>query len=147
MFALMDARARAVPTGLEGVPKIASTAAIAATVILAGLALFQIALVAGKPLGHLAWGGKHRVLPMRLRVGSALSVVIYVAIAVVLLDRAELISAMHDDTSRIAAWVIAAYFVIGIGMNAASRSKPERYLMTPIVLVLAVLSVVVAAGW
>jgi hypothetical protein len=126
---------------------IASTAAIAATAILFGLALFQAALVAGKPLGHLAWGDKHRVLPMRLRVGSALSVAVYVAIAAVLLDRADLISVMHDDTARIAAWVIAAYFVIGIGMNAASRSKPERYLMTPIVLLLAVLSVITAAGW
>lgn len=124
-----------------------STAAILATVILVGLALFQAALAAGKPLGRLAWGGQHRILPKSLRVGSAVSIVVYIAIAVVLLDRADLISVLQNDTAQIAAWVIVAFFIVGIGMNAASRSKPERYLMTPIVAVLAALSIVVAAGW
>ena len=109
--------------------------------------LFQAALAAGKPLGRLAWGGQHRTLPISLRVGSALSIVVYVAIAVVLLDRADLISVLQDDTAQIAAWVIAAFFIVGIGMNAASRSKPERYVMTPVVVRLAVSSVIVAAGW
>jgi hypothetical protein len=125
----------------------ASIAAILATVILVGVALFQAALAAGKPLGRLAWGGQHRILPISLRVGSALSIVVYIAIAVLLLDRADLISVLEDDTAQIAAWVIVALFIVGIGMNAASRSKPERYLMTPIVAVLAALSIVVAAGW
>ena len=53
-------------------------AEIVAYVLLAGLAVFQIALAAGAPLGHLAWGGKHRVLPKGLRIASALSVGLYV---------------------------------------------------------------------
>jgi len=118
-----------------------------ATVILAGLTLFQVALAAGKPIGRLAWGGQHRVLPMRLRVGSALSIAVYVAIAVILLDWAGVISAVQDDTAWIAAWVIAAFFVIGIVMNSASRSRSERFVMTPVVAVLTALSVIVAAGW
>ena len=51
-------------------------AAIALTVILALLAVFQLALVLGAPLGRFAWGGTHRVLPARLRIGSAVSIVI-----------------------------------------------------------------------
>ena len=51
-------------------------AAIVATVILGLLAVFQLALVAGAPLGHLAWGGRSRVLPTRLRIGSVVSIVI-----------------------------------------------------------------------
>ena len=44
-------------------------------------------------------------------------------------------------------WVIFAYFVLGILMNALSRSKPERYTMVPVSAVLAVLSFFIAMGY
>ncbi|MGA8978863.1 MAG: hypothetical protein WB473_07065 [Pedococcus sp.] len=47
---------------------------------------------------------------------------------------------------HVATWVVAGYFFLGIGMNLASRSKPERVLMTPVVALLCVLSGVVAAS-
>ncbi len=49
--------------------------------ILAALAVFQVALIAGAPLGHLAWGGQDRVLPRTKRAGSVVSVVLYAAFA------------------------------------------------------------------
>lgn len=61
--------------------------ALGLTVVLALLALFQIALALGAPLGRFAWGGQHRVLPPRLRVGSAVSVLVYVLIDLVAWDR------------------------------------------------------------
>ena len=118
--------------------------AIIAVVILALLAVFQIALAAGAPLGHLAWGGQHRVLPRTLRIGSAVSIAIYALIAVVLLDRAGIIEVIPFDI--VAAWVVFAYFALGIVLNGISRSRPERFVMTPVVLVLAVLSLLVALG-
>ena len=121
-------------------------AAILLTVILAVLAVFQLALALGAPLGHFAWGGQHRVLPAKLRVGSAVSILIYVVIALLALDRAELIDVVPDPVSAVGMWVVFAYFVLGIPLNAISRSKPERYTMTPIVTVLAVLSLLVALG-
>lgn len=121
-------------------------AAIALTVILAALAVFQLALALGAPLGHFAWGGQHRVLPTKLRIGSAVSILIYVVIALLALDRAELIDVVPDPVSTVGMWIVFAYFVLGIPMNAISRSKPERYTMTPIVTVLAVLSLLVALG-
>lgn len=121
-------------------------AAIALTVILAALAVFQLALAFGAPLGHLAWGGGHRVLPRRLRIGSAVSVVIYTVISAIALDRAGVIDVVSDTVSTVGMWIVFAYFVIGIPLNAISRSKPERYTMTPVVAVLAVLSLLVALG-
>jgi hypothetical protein len=38
------------------------------------------------------------------------------------------------------------YFALGIVMNAMSRSKPERYTMTPVAIVLTVLSLIIALG-
>jgi hypothetical protein len=121
-------------------------AAIALTVILAVLAVFQLALVFGAPLGHFAWGGRHRVLPSRLRIGSLVSIVIYAVIAMLALDRAGVIDVATDTVSTVGMWIAFAYFVLGIPLNAISRSKPERYTMTPVVAVLAILSLLVALG-
>lgn len=120
--------------------------ALALTVVLALLALFQLALILGAPLGHLAWGGQHRVLPARLRVGSAVSILIYALIDLIAWDRVGAVDVFAEPFSEIAMWVIFAYFVLGIVMNALSRSKPERYTMVPVSLVLAVLSFLIASG-
>ncbi|MRX42118.1 hypothetical protein [Agromyces kandeliae] len=119
-------------------------AAITLTVILALLAVFQLALALGAPLGRFAWGGAHRVLPARLRVGSLVSIVIYAVIAVLALDRVDLIDVVPDAVAAVGMWVVFGYFVLGIVTNAISRSKPERVTMTPVVAVLAVLSLLVA---
>lgn len=119
-------------------------AAIALTVILAALAVFQLALALGAPLGRFAWGGAHRVLPTRLRIGSLVSIVIYAVIAVLALDRVGLVDVVPDGVSTVGMWIVFAYFVLGIPLNAMSRSKPERFTMTPVVTVLALLSLLVA---
>lgn len=43
------------------------------------LALFQAMLAAGLPLGRLAWGGAHTVLPKRLRLASGISALVALA--------------------------------------------------------------------
>jgi hypothetical protein len=53
------------------------TCAYLATAVLAVLAVFQVGLMAGAPLGHLAWSGQHKVLPPRVRIGSGVSVALY----------------------------------------------------------------------
>ena len=121
-------------------------AAIALCVILAVLAVFQLALIFGAPIGRFAWGGQHRVLPTKLRIGSAVSIVIYAIIALLALDRAGLVDVVPDVVSTVGMWVVFAYFVLGIAMNAISRSKPERYTMAPVSAALAVLSLLVALG-
>ena len=110
--------------------------AIIATLILVCLALLQALLFTGAPLGRFAWGGRHRVLPMRLRITSLGSIPLYAAMAFVLLDRAGMISVLADDTAVILAWVLTGYFVIGSVMNFMSRSRSERRLMTPVALLL-----------
>lgn len=121
--------------------------ALALTVVLALLAVFQLALICGAPLGRFAWGGQHRVLPARLRAGSAVSILVYALIALVAWDRVGAVDVFGGAFSEIAMWVIFGYFVLGIALNAASRSKPERYTMVPVSIVLAVLSLLIAMGY
>jgi hypothetical protein len=124
-----------------------SIAAIAICVILGALAVFQLALVCGAPLGHFAWGGADRVLPRAKRIGSAFSILVYAAFGWVLLMKAGLVPMVQPEiVIDVATWVIVVYFALGIPMNAISRSKPERYTMTPVLIVLLVLALIVALG-
>lgn len=111
------------------------------------LAVFQVLLIVGLPLGRFAWGGHNEVLPVRLRLGSAISVLIYAAFAAVALDRSELISLLPAPADVVSMWVIAGYLLLSVLPNLASKSKDERRLMAPTSLVLAGLSFVIALGW
>ena len=120
------------------------TATVVSLVLLAGLAVFQGLLAAGQPLGRFAWGGQHAVMPARLRTGSVVSIVLYAVFAALILQAAALVDLLPDGVASVAIWVLTGYFVLGIAMNAMSRSRHERLLMTPVVAVLAVCSLALA---
>ena len=120
--------------------------AVLGTVLLGALAVLQVLLAAGAPWGRLAWGGQHVVLPRRLRIGSATSVVLYVAIALVLLQRADAVSVLPHGLVGVLIWVLTGYFALGVVMNAVSRSRPERLVMTPVALALAGSCLLLALG-
>lgn len=118
-------------------------AAVVATVVLTALAVLQALVAAGRPYGRLVWGGQHEVLPRRLRIGSAVAVVLYAAFAGVLLRRAGLLGT-PGPVIQVAAWVLLGYFALGIMVNLISRSRAERLVMTPTTAVLAGCALVVA---
>jgi hypothetical protein len=115
-------------------------------VVLGLLAVLQVALACGAPWGRLAWGGQHRVLPTRLRIGSAVALVLYVAFAVVILDRADRIDVLPNSVAVVGTWAVFGIATLSAVANALSRSTPERYTGTPAALALAVTSLVVAVG-
>ncbi|MCU1510046.1 MAG: hypothetical protein JWQ12_2311 [Glaciihabitans sp.] len=122
-----------------------TTLATVFVVLLAMLAAFQLALAAGLPFGRFAWGGQNKVLPARLRVGSALSVVAYAIFAFVALERADITSVISVPlVSIIAMWVIAGFLALSILPNLASKSRHEKRLMVPVSLGLATLAILVA---
>jgi hypothetical protein len=120
--------------------------ALAATAILLGLACLQAHLAVGRPLGRFAWGGAHEVLPPGLRVASALSIVLYGAIALVLLDAADVVDALAGSWTDTAVWVLAGLFLLVAVMNAGSRSRDERRTGTPVALALFLLCLAIAVG-
>ena len=119
--------------------------ALAACIILAALFVFQLALIAGLPLGSYAWGGQNSVLPKKFRIASISSLLLYVIFSLIILSKSSLLELIINDALvTISMWVLVAYFFIGVAMNAISRSKKERLLMTPVALVLALLFLMVA---
>lgn len=121
-----------------------SLAATAFAGVLLLLGLFQVALAAGAPLGHLAWGGQHRVLSPPLRIGSLVSILLYALMAMVVLSKAAVVHIIPDGVATIGTWAVSAYCLVGIAMNALSRSKPERIAMVPVATLLFLLSLPVA---
>jgi hypothetical protein len=127
--------------------KLVHVAAVVGSLLLLAVIGFQLALAAGLPWGAAAWGGRHRVLPSRLRLGSAAAAVILVAAGWVLLARAGLVAPGAEAPAvRVAAWVLAALFVLSTLGNLASKSRIERRLMTPAAAATAACFLVVAGS-
>jgi hypothetical protein len=125
-----------------------ATAATIATLGFAVLGAFQLGLAMGMPWGAAAWGGRNPGrLPQRLRIGSAVSLVVYAISALVVLDRAGIpIIELPDVIGQIGAWVAVAMLTLGALVNAASASPFERLGWAPFAAVMALLCLVVALG-
>lgn len=104
-----------------------------AIALLTGVATFQLALVAGAPWGAAAWAGQAPgVLPPSLRVASAVSVLVYGGLAVVVVtDR------LGRTARRRLLTGASALLALGAVANLASQSPVER-LWGPVAATLAV---------
>ncbi|WP_427134907.1 hypothetical protein [Pseudarthrobacter sp. S9] len=84
-------------------------------------------------------------MPAKLRIGSGVSIAVYILFAYAALAKADLVPPLISETfTSITMWVMTAYFALGVLMNGISRSKPERLIMTPTTLVLAGLYLVLS---
>lgn len=104
-------------------------------VVVCGVAVFQLCLACGAPWGAYAFGGAHPgKLPLRYRVTSAFSLIIYGFQGAVFASMADLIPTwLPEALVTWILWMFVAFFALGTVMNGISRSKRERYLWTPIV--------------
>jgi hypothetical protein len=73
-----------------------------------------------------------------------ISIGLYALFAVLILQAAGSVAVLPERLVDVAIWVLAGFFAIGIVMNAVSRSRPERLVMTPVVLLLAAICLVLA---
>ena len=121
-------------------------ALVVALTLLTALAVLQILAASGLPLGRFVWGGQHRVLPRELRVGSAVSVLVYAGLAALLLSRAGVLPAGDSTAVIVLTWVAFMFFAASVALNAISRSPAERWTMAPTSLLLAAATLVIALG-
>ena len=122
-------------------------AARVALPVLGGMALFQLMLALGAPIGHLAWGGAHRRLPSRLRGGSAAASLLFVAAGVAVLAARGWISwASSTSTAQTVLWVLVLVFGLSALANSASSRRGERWLGIPVTTVLVLCCAVLALG-
>lgn len=94
------------------------------------LALFQLAIVMGGPLGEYAFGGQIvGVLPTPYRVASFFSFLLAVAVAGHYLAQLGVLNPLLDsELNQIVNWVLVALNVPAAILNNITRSQKERRL-------------------
>jgi hypothetical protein len=123
----------------------AMLASILAALVLSFVAIFQILLAIGLPLGGAAWGGTHRVLPPRLRIASAFSSLLLGLAAWIVLARTGLVTIpWQSSVVRVGTWVVFSFLTLNTVANFVSKSRIERTVMTPAAFVCSVCLLVVA---
>lgn len=123
-------------------------AAYVLVVVQTCVALFQLALVFGAPMGEYTLGGQNPgKLPRNLRIASAVSMMVNLAIAGhYLAQTGSLTTLLPRDLNQIANWALVGFNILGLIMNSISRSKKERQMWVPVLLLSVACSVIVALG-
>jgi len=120
-------------------------AAIIAVVLFAVMSIIQLLLALGLPYGRLAFGGKYEKLPTRMRIFSVIAIIIFVFASISILERAGIIIIFNNPIFiAVFIWIIAIYLAFNTLLNAISKSKWEKVIMTPISLILAICCFIVA---
>jgi hypothetical protein len=109
------------------------------------VAAFQLALAAGAPWGALAMGGQFPGrLPAAARAAAVVQAAMLLLFGAIVAARAGLALARWRRASRKLVWVVVAYTVVGVVLNAITPSPKERALWLPVTLVLCACAVAVA---
>jgi hypothetical protein len=107
--------------------------------------LFQLALAAGMPWGHLAMGGRYPgKFPPQMRVGAIIQAALLAFLGMIVLSRAGVAFPGLYDLSNTLIWVAVAVSGISLVLNILTQSKWERILWAPIALVMTVSSIIVS---
>ncbi|TDQ41250.1 hypothetical protein [Aureibacillus halotolerans] len=101
-------------------------------IICVAVSVFQMLLSLGFPFGEFAMGGYHRVLPINLRVVSAMNALILLFMGFVLLQHTKIINGLNFLPTNIFVWGITIFLGLNTIANLLSRSKKERFIMTPL---------------
>ena len=108
-------------------------AAVIDAIIFGSISIFQVLLAAGLPLGKVAWGGNHRILPVNLRIASAVSPILLIGGSILILHQARIISLNLDPLlAGTLIWIFTVLTGFTVLLNIFSKSKIERLIMTPL---------------
>lgn len=121
--------------------------AIIGSITISLIAILYIALVLGSPYGEFAMGGKYMVMPKLMRVKYAVAVFIQIFGMIILLQTGNVFSTkIPNNVANIGCYVFTAYLTLNTIMNAISKSKKEKYIMTPLTAITAICFFVTAMG-
>ena len=107
--------------------------ALLGTVLLLIVAVMEILLIAGLPLGEFTMGGRYKVLPPALRIAAASSILLQIFGVLMLLQGGGYMNMWFGESpTRIICYVFGGFFAVNTIMNLISPSKKEKFIMTPL---------------
>ena len=105
--------------------------------VLFGVIVTMTVLVAcGLPLGEFTMGGQHKILPKKFRVVAVISAAIQVFVMIIILQAGGFISLwLSFKLTKYICFFFAIYLSLNTIMNMISKSRKEKYVMTPLSLI------------
>ena len=101
--------------------------------------ILTILIILGLPLGELTMGGQYKVFPKKLRIMLVAQLLLQVFFVMIILQMGEFMSLWFShEATKIIGIVMAVYLSLNTLMNIASKSKKEKYIMTPLSFVTAI---------
>lgn len=110
------------------------------------VAMFQLAIVLGAPVGDYAYGGNHTgTLPVKYRVASFASMLVFLAVAGHYLAQIGLFSPLLDEAGNaIANWGFVLFFGLSAVLNNITKSEKEKRVFGSITIAMLLSAILVA---
>ena len=113
--------------------------AIIGSIAFAVVIILSILIICGLPLGELTMGGQYKVFPKKLRMVLVSQLLLQIFFVIILLQMGEIIPLWFSyNTTKIISIIMAVYLSLNTLMNLVSKSKKEKYIMTPLSLITAI---------
>ncbi len=110
-----------------------TVSSITGAVLLLAVAVMEILLIFGLPLGEFTMGGRYKVLPPMYRMFAASSIILQLFGAAMILQGGGLMNMWFaGKVIKIICFFFAGFFAVNTVMNIISPSKKEKYVMTPL---------------
>ena len=112
---------------------------ILGAVLFGVIAIMTVLVACGLALGEFTMGGQHKILPKKLRVAAVISVAIQIFAMIIILQAGGFISLwLSFKATKYICFFFAAYLSLNTIMNMISKSRKEKYVMTPLSLIVGI---------
>ena len=109
---------------------------ILGAVLFGVIAAMTVLVACGLPFGEFTMGGQHKILPKKFRVMAVISVAIQIFAMLIILQAGGFISLwLPFKVTKYIYFFFAAYLFLNTIMNMISKSRKEKYVMTPLSLI------------
>ena len=106
---------------------------ILGAVLFGVIATMTVLVACGFPLGEFTMGGQHKILPKKFRVMAVISVAIQIFAMIIILQAGGFISLwLSFKVTKYICFFFAVYLSLNTIMNMISKSRKEKYVMTPV---------------
>ena len=101
--------------------------------------VLSILIIIGLPLGELTMGCQYKVFPKKLRIVLFTQLFLQVFFVIIILQMGGIIPLWFTyNITRVISICMSIYLSLNALMNLVSKSKKERYIMTPLSLIAAI---------
>ena len=106
---------------------------ILGAVLFGVIAIMTVLVACGFPLGEFTMGGQHKILPKKFRVMAVISVAIQIFAMIIILQAGGFIPLwLSFKVTKYICFFFAIYLSLNTIMNMISKSRKEKYVMTPL---------------